>query len=195
MNEELLKNICFETLCTKLPVELIDEIIHFIPKCNYCKIYPTTSTNTCNNCNNLYCNMCVRKCNDCDKDICYNELCCNEIYYKHFSKCIYICNSCFSNPKCNVCKQLDYHITESCIECLKIACHDCSYQCCSDDIICDNCVDDSDKMYKCICDNKIMCNECSYRCRYCGHRICGECKDISVAYYNKILCLECNNDI
>lgn len=195
MNKELFRNTCQDTFCTKLPVELIDEIVNFVPKCNNCKTYPKTPLNTCNDCKHKCCKTCTRKCHECDKNLCKSELCCNQVIVGRFFQSINVCNLCFYNPKCSICisTQNDNYITEMCIECYKNVCDDCSHQCCSDRVICDNCIDTSSEIYKCLCDGKVMCDECSYRCRYCDNRICGECKDLSIAYHDYKMCLECRD--
>lgn len=188
MNKSVFEKICFDTFFNILPAELIYEVIDKVPKCNRCKLFPKTEMSKCFICRKSVCDKCLKNCHDCLSKVCNK---CSSDLYRIFD--IYtICDSCDDNPKCITCQ--DY-ATERCIDCYKPICNYCGLTCCSDtSMICQDCVEDSSEMYMCDCDNNIICSNCSYTCKYCERKICGECKDLSVAYNGKKMCLECRQD-
>lgn len=191
MDKSVFEKICFDTLFNKLPNELIYEIVEKVPKCARCKLFPKTKMNNCFICKKSVCDKCLKECHDCLHKICNK---CSNYLYRLFD--IYtICDSCDENPICATCHDTNYYITERCIECYKPTCEICGLTCCSDtSIICEECIENSDEMCMCDCESNVICSNCSYTCKYCERKMCGECKDLSIAYNGKKLCLECRQD-
>ena len=192
MNKSIFEKICFDTLYNKLPNELIYEIVDKVPTCCRCKLFPKTRMDKCFICQKNVCDKCLKDCNDCLDKVCIQ--CSNDLYNKFFDIHT-ICDSCYDSPKCATCHDIYHYNIERCIECYKPVCGICNLTCCSDTIvICQDCVEQSDEMYSCDCQGNVICSNCSYPCKYCERRMCGECKDLSVAYTGKKLCLECRQD-
>lgn len=191
MNKTIFEDICFDALYTKLPTELIYEIIDQVPKCNRCNLFPKTSMEKCNSCKKDVCTRCMKKCFDCNDKVCLN--CGIDDYRGMFFKVYTICKICSEYPSCYVCHDNDIIDIDRCVDCFKPVCNDCGISCCSNSLSCPTCVENENNniITMCECNSNAICNDCSYSCKYCGTRICGECKDISVAYYGKKICTSC----
>jgi hypothetical protein len=181
-----LQRICFDALRNHLPYDTINEIVKHVPKCTFCGRHSSSSFTHCNTCGDYYCNnsSCVQTCIDCDESVCDK---CGITYYTsgnqfNMHTCT-VCKTCERSPCCKVCKLVGIFFLSRCIECYKLYCCECSDACCTNDIICHQCLPTSKKMYTCLaCKQVVVCDECSYLCQTCCSPLCHECHEVCLVY-------------
>jgi hypothetical protein len=126
----------------RIPNDIIDHILSYIPKCNYCDKYQIFGKR-CLDCDKLSCSECnqVRECESCLDQYCIK--CCKFDYDKDNKE--YYCESCTPFVKCSNCEKelVNPDICESCTDCSFHVCKKCewSIEHCSicGDQFCDDC--------------------------------------------------------